>query len=180
MHNPASDLEIDTHQLQWDFNIQTDHLILARRPDLRIINQKKRICKIVDFAVSADHRLNLKECEKKDKYLDLARELKKPWNMKVTILLIVIGALSTITKGLFKRPGGLGILRTGRDYPKDSIAENSQNPETSPGDLRRLAVTQTPVKNRQLTLMWKSLTPIVVVVLVVVQNIQLSSKKKFN
>ena len=30
---------------------------------------------------------------------------------------------------------------------------NFQNPETSPGDLRRLAVTQTPVKNPQLTLM---------------------------
>ena len=37
--------------------------------------KKKRICKIVDFAVPADHRINLKECEKKDKYLDLAREL---------------------------------------------------------------------------------------------------------
>ena len=35
------------------------------------------ICKIVDFAVPADHRINLKESEKKDKYLDLARELKK-------------------------------------------------------------------------------------------------------
>ena len=39
--------------------------------------QKKRICKIVDFAVPADHRIKLKECEKRDKYLDLARELKK-------------------------------------------------------------------------------------------------------
>ena len=39
--------------------------------------KKKRICKMVDFAVPADHRINLKECEKKDKYLDLARELKK-------------------------------------------------------------------------------------------------------
>ena len=39
--------------------------------------QKKINCKIVDFAVSADHRIKLKECEKKDKYLDLARELKK-------------------------------------------------------------------------------------------------------
>ena len=38
---------------------------------------KKRTCKIVDFAVPADHRMKLKECEKKDKYLDLARELKK-------------------------------------------------------------------------------------------------------
>ena len=40
-------------------------------------NKRKRICKIVDFAVPADHRINLKESEKKDKYLDLARELKK-------------------------------------------------------------------------------------------------------
>ena len=32
---------------------------------------------IVDFAVPSDHRINLKESEKKDKYLDLARELKK-------------------------------------------------------------------------------------------------------
>ena len=39
--------------------------------------KKKRICEIVDFAVPADHRIKLKECEKKDKYLDLARELIK-------------------------------------------------------------------------------------------------------
>ena len=32
---------------------------------------------MVDFAVPADHRIKLKECEKKDKYLDLAKELKK-------------------------------------------------------------------------------------------------------
>ena len=77
MHNPAPVLENDSHKLLWDFNIQTDHLIPARRPDLIIINKRKRICKIVDFAVPADHRINLKESEKKDKYLDLARELKK-------------------------------------------------------------------------------------------------------
>ena len=150
MHNPAPVLENDTHKLQWDFNIQTDHLIPARRPDLIIINKRKRICKIVDVAVPADHRINLKECEKKDEYFDFARELK---NMKVTIVPIVIGAFGTITKGLLKRPGGLGSWQTGREYPNDSIAANGQNPETSPGDLRRLAVTQTPVTNHQLTLM---------------------------
>ena len=78
MHNPAPLLENDTHKLLWDFNIQTDPLIPTRRPDLIIINKKKkRTCKIVDFAVPADHRIKLKECEKTDKYLDLARELKK-------------------------------------------------------------------------------------------------------
>ena len=70
--------------------------------------QKKRICKIVDFAVLADHRINLKECEKKNKYLDLARELKRLWNMKVTI--VPIGAFGTITKGLLK---GLENLEDG-------------------------------------------------------------------
>ena len=61
-----------------DFDILTDHLISARRPDLIIINnKKKRTCKIIDFAVPTEHRIKLKECEKKDKYLNLAMELKK-------------------------------------------------------------------------------------------------------
>ena len=47
----------------------------------------------MDFAVLADHRGKLNESKKKDKYLDLACELKKLWNMKVTIIPIVIGAL---------------------------------------------------------------------------------------
>ena len=70
-----------------------------------------------------DHRINLKESEKKEKYLDLAREWKKLWNMKVTIVPIVIGALGTITKGLLKGLEGLDVWRTGRDYPNDSIAK---------------------------------------------------------
>ena len=110
MHNPAPVLKNDTYKLLWDFNIQTDHQITARRPDFIIINKKKKICKIVDFAVPVDHRINLRESEKKDKYINLARELKKLWNMKVTIVPIVIGALGTITKGLLK---GLEDLQVG-------------------------------------------------------------------
>ena len=52
----------------------------------------------------------MKECEKRDKYLDLARELKKLWNMKVTIIPIVVGAFGTVTKGLLK---GLADLEVG-------------------------------------------------------------------
>ena len=111
MHNPAPVLENNTHKLLWDFDIHTDHRISATRPDLIIINKKKKkkkekkrkTCKIVDFAVLADHRIKLKECEKKDKYLDLDRELKKLWNMLVIIIPIVIGAFGTVTKGLLKR-----------------------------------------------------------------------------
>ena len=42
VHNPAAVLEDDTHKLLWDFDIHTDHLISARRPDLIIINKKKK------------------------------------------------------------------------------------------------------------------------------------------
>ena len=59
--------------------------------------KKKEIYKTVDFAVPADHRIKLKECEKRYKYLDLARELKKLWSIKVTFIQIVIGAFGTVT-----------------------------------------------------------------------------------
>ena len=106
MHNPAPVLKNEMHKLLWDFDIHTDHLISARRPDLIMINKKKRICKIVDFTVPADHRIKPKECEKKDKYLDFARE----WNMKASIVPIVIGAFGTVTEGLLK---GLEDLEVG-------------------------------------------------------------------
>ena len=106
MRNPASVLENDTHKFLCDFDIQTDNLISARRPDHIIINKKKRPCNIV----SADHIIKLKESEKKDKYQDLARKLKKLLNMKETITPIVIVAFVTFTKGLLK---GLEYLEVG-------------------------------------------------------------------
>ena len=98
LHNPESVLENRTHKLLWDFEKQTDHLISARWSDLIIINTKKRTCRIVVFTVSADYKVKLKESKKKNKYLNFARKLKKLWNMKVTVVSIVIGALGTVTK----------------------------------------------------------------------------------
>ena len=63
--------------------------------------------------------------------------------MKVTIVPIVIGAFDTVAKG----PGGLESWHTSRDHPNNCIIEDGHNNKKSPGDLRRLAVTQTPVKN---------------------------------
>ena len=113
--------------------------------------QKKRTCKIGDFDVPADHTVKLKESEKKEKYL--ARELKKLWNMKVTFIPIVIGALGTVTEGLIKGLGDLEIRGREEIIQTYSIIQNGQNTEKSPGDFRRLAVTQTPVKDNQITLM---------------------------
>ena len=53
--------------------------------------------------------------------------------------------------------GGLGGRKTSRDHLNNSIIENGQNTEKSPGALGRFAVTQTPLKDDQLMLMWKTL-----------------------
>ena len=84
--------------------------------------------------------------------------MKNLWNMKVTFIPIVVFAVGTVSKGLQK---GLEDLkkkknRTSRDYPNYNIIKIVQNTEKSPGDLGRLAVTQTSVKNHQLILMWKT------------------------
>ena len=74
--------------------------------------QNTRNCRIMVFAVPVDHWVKLKEIEKRDKYLDFARELKKPWNMKLTFIPIVISALGTVIERLVK---GLEDLKmTGR------------------------------------------------------------------
>ena len=79
MQNPESVLENETLKILCDFKMQTDHLISAQRPDLVIVNKKKRTC-----------RIKLNENEQRFKYLQLGRE-QKIWNMKVTVIPIVIG-----------------------------------------------------------------------------------------
>ena len=111
----------------------------------------------MDFAVSAEHRVKLKESEKKDKYLDLTRELKKTIEHEGDNYTNCDSCFRYSNWRITKGTGGLGSWRTGGDHPNDSIIENGQNSEKSPGDLRRLAVSQTPVKTHRLTLMWKAL-----------------------
>ena len=72
--------------------------------------------------------------------------------MKVTFILIVIGVLDTVTERLIKDLEDLEIRGRVGTIQSTAFAEISQNTEKSLGNFRRLAVTQTPVKDHQLTL----------------------------
>ena len=138
---------------EWDTQTPLEFCHTNRSPNLgqssRPYNNqnKKRIWKIVDFAVPANHRVKLKESEKKDKYLDLARELKKTvehesddytkWNWCFWYSHQRIG----------KGDGGFGTNRTSGDHTDDSIVWIENNTEKSPGDLRRIAAIQISVKD---------------------------------
>ena len=57
----------------------------------------------MDLVVPADYKVKSKESEKKkNKYFDIIRELKKLWNMKVMFMPIIIGAFTSVTKGLIQ------------------------------------------------------------------------------
>ena len=71
----------------------------------------------------------------------------------MTIISIVIGALGTVTKRISASSGEVGNNGTSKDCPNYSIVEIGQNTEKSPGVMRKLADTQTPTENHQLTLM---------------------------
>ena len=82
----------------WDFSIQTDHVIEARRPDLVVVD-KERSCKIIDSAVPGDRRIE-EEKDQIEKHQDLGSELQKIWNVKVKIIPLFVGSLGAIPNSL--------------------------------------------------------------------------------
>ena len=69
-------------------------VIEHRRPGIVCINKQMRECQIIDFAIPGDQNIAIKAV----KYQDLRIELKKVWNVKVVVILVVIGALGTMSK----------------------------------------------------------------------------------
>ena len=72
-HEPGNFLETEDFKILRDFSIQTDHVIKAQRPDLVVVDKKEISCKIIDFAVPGDSRIEEKEKDKTEKYQDLRR-----------------------------------------------------------------------------------------------------------
>ena len=77
-----------------------------------------------------NHMIKLKENEKGDKFEDLARELKRLRNMRVTMIpIITIGITVTLMftrysqQRIGKGTGGFGNKRTSGDNLKYSIVE---------------------------------------------------------
>ena len=90
-----------------------------------------------EFAVPADHWVKFKESEKREKYLDLGRELKETMEQESDG--DICCNYQSIGKGRRFR-----IQRTSRDHPDSSILKLGDNTEKNPketwGDSRLLGV----------------------------------------
>ena len=61
MHKPESVLENVMHKILWDFEIQLDHPIPVRRPNLVLIKKNIITCHLVDFVILANKSKNGKK-----------------------------------------------------------------------------------------------------------------------
>ena len=86
------------------------------------------------FAIPNDHRVKLKKSEKRDKYLNLARELAKLWNLKVAKIPIIIRELGTVTKILVQGLEDLEIKGQERTI-QNRVLFRSTRILRRPGDL---------------------------------------------
>ena len=97
-HKPSTVLEGNDVVILWDMPIHTDKEITANRPDIVIKDKKETKCTFIDMSVLSERNLANKEIEKLTKYKDLEIEVNKMWNMKTTIVPVIVGALGLIRK----------------------------------------------------------------------------------
>ena len=62
---------------------------------------------MIDVAISADSNVIKKEAEKMLKYKDLTVEIERMWNVKTTVIPVIIGATGTIWKSFRKYVGNI-------------------------------------------------------------------------
>ena len=58
-------------------------IYMGKRADVMVVQKHKSLCQIIDFACPYDRRVDTKKFKKIEHYQDLARELRKIWNVKV-------------------------------------------------------------------------------------------------
>jgi hypothetical protein len=81
--------------------VQTDRTIPNNKPDI-IRDNEKRTCTLIAVAIPGDRNMIKKEAEKILKYKDLTTEIQRMWNVKTTVIPVIVGATGTISKSFRK------------------------------------------------------------------------------
>jgi len=71
-------------------------------PDIIIKNKKEKTCTLIDVAIPANRNAAQKEAENKLKYKSLCIKLQRVWNLKCTIIPVIIGATGIVMRSLRK------------------------------------------------------------------------------
>ena len=83
----------------WDTNRSPNPAQTTRHCD---DGQQKKKDSLPYSIITTNHKVRIKESKRRSRYLKLAKELRKSWNTRVTVISIVISTLGMVSKGLEK------------------------------------------------------------------------------
>ena len=84
--NNNNNNESENFKILWDFTVQCNQKIEARRPDIVCIDKKEKEVVTIDVAIPGDDGVKDKELEKLEKYQLLKDEIAKVWCMRKVIV----------------------------------------------------------------------------------------------
>ena len=106
---PEGVVESETFKVLWDFTVQCELKIDAKRPDIVFIDKEREVV-ITDVAIPGDDRVEGKELEKLEKYQLLKDEIAKVWRVrKVIVVPVVIGALGAVSVNFKEYKKRIGV-----------------------------------------------------------------------
>jgi hypothetical protein len=86
----------------WNQAVHTGREVTANRLAIIIKNKEEKTCTLIVVAIPADRNVLRKEAEKKLKYKNLGRDTQRMWNLKCTIIPVIIGTAGLVTRSLRK------------------------------------------------------------------------------
>jgi hypothetical protein len=89
----------------WNQAVHAYRKVTANRPNIKITNKKEKTCTLIDVAIPTDRNVVQKEGEKKLKYKSLCIAIQRMWNLKCTLIPVIIGATGIVPKILSKKSG---------------------------------------------------------------------------
>lgn len=89
-YNPKDILENAEYKLYWNITIITDRSVQHNRPDMVLFKKKEEEATIIDFITPLDENVQKAYLEKKQKYEELAYELRQLYKLKQTKILPLV------------------------------------------------------------------------------------------
>ena len=109
----------------WNQAVHTDREVTANRPDIIIKNKKEKTCTLIEVAIPADRNVVQQEAQKKLKYKSLCIETQRMWNLKCTIMPVIIGTTGIVTRSLKKNLEAAPVERSIDSLQKTAILGTS-------------------------------------------------------
>jgi len=119
-HVPKS---LETNQggkvtILWIQQVQTTP---SNKPDIKIRDNEKGTCMLIDVAISGDRNVIKKVAEKILKYEDLTIEIQSMWNVKTRVIPEVFGATGTVSKSFRKHVSNIPGHHDVKELQKTAI-----------------------------------------------------------